>query len=143
MRHNGNCGTYLLVYVDDMLLVGSDANEIDEVKQFLHKKFSIKYMGTTSYFLGVEIGKTNTGIFLNQRKYVKDILGDAGMMRCKPTNIPMPKGTNLTMKEKLLVNVGQYRRLVGRLLYLNITRPDIGYYVQQLTQQINAPTTTH
>ncbi|KAK6159074.1 hypothetical protein DH2020_006388 [Rehmannia glutinosa] len=134
----------LLIYVDDVLITGSSGSDIAALKQHLDKLFTIKDLGTAKYFLGLEIARTDQGTFLNQRKYILDLLHDAGMLQCKPTSMPFPQGLRLAGKEGTpLVDAEQYRRIVGRLLYLNLTRADITYVVQQLSQFVNDPYTTH
>ena len=122
-----------LVYVDDILLTGNDADGIESVKTALHEAFTVKDMGAARYFLGVEIARSNAGILLNQRKYILDILVDAGLSACKPATAPLPPGLHLSIDSgDILPNPAQYRRLVGRLLYLNLTRPDLTFAIQHL-----------
>lgn len=85
----------LVVYVDDVLITGPKLEKIDEVKEYLHKAFTIKDLGQASYFLGVELLKTNNGLYVNQRKYVLDILGDAGLSGVKPACTPSAKNAQL------------------------------------------------
>ena len=92
------------------------------------------------YFLGIEITRYNTGTFFNQRKYVLDILSDAGFTGAKPAKFPLPKVLKLsTKKGTMLANPEPYRRVIGRLLYLTLTRPDISYGVQHLSQFLQQP----
>lgn len=144
IKHSGSTKTYLLVYVDDILIVGNDKDDIQHVKDYLNDQFSIKDLGNAKYFLGVEISKNSSDLFLNQRKYTLDILNDTGMVGCKPANTPLPTGISLTdMNNELYTNISEYRRLIGRLLYMNITRPDLTYVVQQLSQYVKSPTSAH
>lgn len=76
----------LVVYVDDALITGPSENIIKEVKDQLHEAFTIKDLGQASYFLGVELLKTKKGLYVNQRKYILDILDDAGLTGVKPTS---------------------------------------------------------
>ena len=115
-----------LVYVDDILLIGNDVDCIGSVKTALHEAFTIKDMGAAIYILGVEIACSNACILLNQRKYIFDILLDVGLSACKPAATPLPSCLHLsTDSGDILPNPAQYRRVVGRLLYLNLTRPDL------------------
>ena len=85
----------------------------------LHTAFTIKDPGLACYFLGIEIARSSQGTFLNQRKYILDILKDAGMTGAKPTSFPLPKGLYLSLDSgDLLIDPSPYRRLIGRLLYL-------------------------
>ena len=102
--------------------------------------FTIKDLGYAKYFLGLEIARSLEGTAINQRKYVLDILTDTGMMGAKPASTPSPKGQKLTADQGApLPDPERYRRLIGRLLYLNITRPDITFTIQQLSQFVGSP----
>jgi len=101
-------------------------------------------LGPTRYFLGIEIARSNSGTFLNQRKYILDILANAGLIAAKLAKFPMPKGLKLSTKiGSLLANPKSYRRIIGRLLHLTVTRPDISYDVQHLSQSLQAPKEPH
>lgn len=145
-QKGGDC-LFLLIYVDDVLLMGSSHVLIKQVKTYLHDAFTIKDLGIVKYFLGMEFIRSAEGIFVSQTKYAMDILRDAGMMNCTPVTTPFPAGLKFTANDKdttpLLSNADQYRRMVGRLLYLNYTRPDITYVVQQLSQFIHSPRDSH
>ncbi|XP_056694859.1 uncharacterized mitochondrial protein AtMg00810-like [Spinacia oleracea] len=134
----------LLVYVDDILLTGTSLTQMQEVKTALDKAFTIKDLGQLAYFLGIEIHRTDKGIFLSQRKYITDILADAGMLDCESAPAPLSCGLKLSTEAgDLLEEPDVYRRLVGRLLYLGITRPDLSYCVQHLSQFVHSPRIPH
>ncbi|XP_058004035.1 uncharacterized mitochondrial protein AtMg00810-like [Hevea brasiliensis] len=133
----------LLVYVDDVLVTGVDENNIIDVKRYLHTSFTIKDMGHAHYFLGVEIARSSDGLFLSQRKYILDILHDAGMLNAKIKEFPMSKSLKLDDTGPLIADPEKYRRIVGRLLYLNLTRPDISFSVQHLSQFLHQPRQQH
>jgi len=82
--------TFVLVYVDDLLIIGSDSSGILQLKQDLDHTFTIKDFSLARYFLGLEISWSSTRTFLNQRKYVLDILSDAGLTGAKPARFPLP-----------------------------------------------------
>lgn len=108
---------------------------ISAVKHFLAQSFSIKDLGTLRYFLGIEVSRSAKGIFLCQRKYVLDILTDSGMTGSRPSNFPIEQHLHLRPNNGTpLSDPAAYRRLVGRLLYLTVTRPDIQYAVNTLSQ---------
>ncbi|KAJ8774987.1 hypothetical protein K2173_019991 [Erythroxylum novogranatense] len=139
-----NCFLMLLVYVDDLLISGDSASVIIRLKSALNEQFTIKVLGVAKYFLGLEIIRNESGIFLNQRKYVLDLLANAGLLGSKPKAVPFPKGGDLLdARSPLLQNPQEYRRLVGRLLYLGFSRPDITYSVQQLSQFLQHPKEVH
>ncbi|GKD49774.1 ribonuclease H-like domain-containing protein [Tanacetum coccineum] len=133
----------LLVYVDDIVITGNDSVEINKVKEFLSSKFQIKDLGKLKYFLGIEILEENDGVFISQRKYCLELLQEFGMLACKPISTPMETNHVMahlpTEKDPLLTNVIGFQKLVGKLIYLTHTRPDISYTVQCLSQRMHAP----
>ncbi|GJZ31830.1 putative RNA-directed DNA polymerase [Tanacetum coccineum] len=137
----------LLVYVDDIIITGNNSSEIDKFKEFLRTKFMIKDLGNLKYFLGIEVINTDKGICLNQRKYVLDLLSDYGMLACKPARTPMISKLSVSNEESesdpLLDNVVDYQKLMGKLIYLTNTRPDISYAVHCLSQFMHAPLKSH
>jgi len=130
--------TTLLVYVDDIILAGNDKEEIDRVKEALNKTFKIKDLGNLTYFLGFEVARSKKGIMMNQRKYALELLKDIGLLACKPTVTPMDNLVKLSF-----TNVHAYRKFIGRLIYFTNTRPDITFFVQQLSQFLDKPTIAH
>lgn len=141
---HGSDFTPLLVYVDDIILVGSSLHEFDRIKSILDSKFKIKDLGVLKYFLGLEIAHSNAGISVSQRKYCLELLDSSGLLGSKPASTPLDTSTKLHQDNiKPFADVSCYRRLIGRLLYLNTTRPDITLATQQLSQFLNAPTTSH
>jgi len=92
--------TFVLVYVDDLLITGSDHSTIATIKTDLHTAFTIKDLGLARYFLGIEIARSTQGTFLNQRKYILDILKDAGLTAAKPSPFPLPKGLHLSSDQE-------------------------------------------
>ena len=123
---------------------GDDEASIAMIKQALHAAFTIKDLGSARFFLGIEISRSPVGTLLNQRKYVLDILKDVGLTGAKPARFPLPKGLKLSSElGELLPNPEAYRRIIGRLLYLTITRPDISYVVQHLSQFLQHPRAPH
>lgn len=134
----------LIVYIDDILVSGPSLVLIEKFKHFLHTTFTIKDLGPAKFFLGMEITRADGGTSLNQRKYILEILSSNGMLCAKPAATPLPPGLILTQgNEDPLVQPDLYRRLVGQLLYLNLTRPDITYAAQQLSQFMATPTAVH
>ncbi|XP_048493123.1 uncharacterized mitochondrial protein AtMg00810-like [Beta vulgaris subsp. vulgaris] len=134
----------LLVYVDDILITGTSLSQIEEVKRSLDSAFTIKDLGNLTYFLGIEVLRTDNGIFLSQKKYIKDILSDAGMLDCFTAPAPLSCGLKLSTEVgDPLTEPDVFRSLVGRLLYLGITRPDLSYSVQHLSQFIHCPRIPH
>lgn len=113
----------LLVYVDDTLISSPNESLIVEIKEVLHKAFTIKDIVPAHYFLGMEVARSDSGIIINQRKYVLDQILSIGLQNCHSASTPFPLGIKLSKtKETSLDNPDVYRRLVGR--------PDITYAVQ-------------
>ncbi|KAL0412449.1 UNVERIFIED_CONTAM: Retrovirus-related Pol polyprotein from transposon RE2 [Sesamum radiatum] len=134
----------LLLYVDDILLAGSSTDLIAEVKTFLDRLFTIKDLGVAKYFLGLEIARSSQGIIVTRAKYTRDIVTDVGLQHARPTTTPLPPGIKFSQDTGArLSSQESYRRLVGRLLYLNFTRPDISYATQQLSQFLQFPCQQH
>ncbi|KAL0399091.1 UNVERIFIED_CONTAM: Retrovirus-related Pol polyprotein from transposon RE1 [Sesamum radiatum] len=134
----------LLVYVDDVLLTGPSLSQINTAKEFLDSEFTIKNLGPAKYFLGLEIARSTAGTSVTQHKYIRDILKDTGLAICKPTSTPLPLGLKLSSASSPpLSDPEPYRRLVGRLLYLSFTRPDISFGAQQLSQFVYQPGQVH
>ncbi|CAL1379865.1 unnamed protein product [Linum trigynum] len=136
--------TFALIYVDDLILGGDDLPTIQRVKGFLHDQFSIKDLGVLKYFLGIEVARSRTGMVLSQRKYTLDILKDAGALAVKPCSFPIEQNHHLTRIEgPAAKDPSGFRRLVGRLQYLTVTRPDIVYAVNILSQAVHSPRQEH
>ncbi|WVZ13411.1 hypothetical protein V8G54_010977 [Vigna mungo] len=134
----------LLVYVDDIVLAGDNMQAINDVKQFLHHKFSIKDLGSLKFFLGFEVARSQQGLVLNQRKYCLEILTEFGLTGCKPATSPSNPTVKLKDDEGALVSdPTTYRRLIGKLQYLTNTRPDISFVVQQVSQFMSKPRQSH
>ena len=124
----------LLVYVDDVILAGNTFSEFSLIKGVLHHAFKIKDIGQLKYFLGLEVARSKSGISLCQRKYCLDLLEDSDLLGSKPLSTPSDPSIKLhNDSTSSFPDISAYRRLIGRLLYLNTTRPDIIYITQQLS----------
>jgi hypothetical protein len=133
----------LLLYVDDLFLTREE-NLITECKKKLASEFEMKDLGLMHYFLGIEVWQSPERIFLNQGKYAVEILKRFDMLECKSMNTPME------MKLKLLVDTSSelidatlYRQIIGSLMYLTNTRPDICFFVNTLSQFLVEPRHGH
>lgn len=136
--------TALLVYVDDIVVASNSLESISALKTFLNTHFRIKDLGTLRYFLGIEVARSPKGIHLCQRKYTLDILADLGNLACKPLKLPMDQNHKLSKSSGTpLADPTSYRQLIGRLLYLTLTGPDISYPIQVLSQFMDHPSTSH
>ncbi|XP_019154611.1 PREDICTED: uncharacterized protein LOC109151149 [Ipomoea nil] len=134
----------LLVYVDDIVVASADLESIQGVKTQLNERFQIKDLGPMKYFLGLEVARHTKGIAVCQRKYALELLDDTGFINSKPVYSPTVLSQKLSKNEgQPLEDNIQYRRIVGKLLYLTVTRPDIGFATQQLSQYLDKPTHLH
>ena len=135
--------TILIIYVDDMIITRDDEEEIKRLQEQLSTEFEMNLCGL-KYFLGIEVARSRRGIFLSQRKYVLDLLTEVGMLNCKPAD-------NSTVQNKKLgvypdqepADKERYQRLVGKLIYLSHTRPDISYVVNLVSQFMHCPSKDH
>ncbi|XP_052623860.1 uncharacterized mitochondrial protein AtMg00810-like [Lactuca sativa] len=137
------CIIYLLVYVDDLILTGNNEQVISSFITKLHREFAVKDLGDLNYFLGLEVSYTDDGLFLSQSKYAHDILDRANLLHAKPVGTPLASHEIFTSTGTSYSNPTEYCSLVGVLQYLTITRPDISYAVNQISQFLQNPTIDH
>ncbi|XP_068649520.1 uncharacterized mitochondrial protein AtMg00810-like [Aristolochia californica] len=134
----------LLVYMDDIILTGTDSGLITRLHQLLHATFHMKDLGQLAYFLGLEVYHRPKGIFLNQHKYTQDIITLAGLADTSSIATPMEVNVKYRKDEEdLLDDPTLYRRLVGSLIYFTTIRPDISYVVHQVSQFMSCPRHLH
>lgn len=140
----GNICLHILVYVDDFIIADNDISTIHRFKNYLHKCFKMKDLGKLKYFLGLEVARGPEGMFVSQRKYALDIIAECGLLGAKPSPVPTELNQKLALaKGPLLTDPGKYRRLVGRLIYLTFTRPELNYIVHLLSQFMQKPLEEH
>ncbi|XP_058742208.1 uncharacterized mitochondrial protein AtMg00810-like [Vicia villosa] len=134
----------LLIYVDDMVITGSDQASIQKLKDQLQAAFHMKDLGCLHYFLGLEVHSNSKGIFVNQHKYTEDLIYMAGLHSAVPVDTPLEVNVKYHRDEgDILPDPLKYRQLVGSLNYLTITRPDISFAVQQVSQFMHTPRHLH
>lgn len=140
----GSSPLYILVYVDDIIITGPSASLVTRFIKLLSNKFSSKDLGFLSYFLGVEVLRHPHGLLLSQKKYISDIIHKANMRDCKPITTPITCSETLTLHgAPTHPSPTEYRSIVGALQYLSLTRPDIAFTVNKLSQFMHAPTHQH
>ena len=118
----------------------------------------MKDLGELKFFLGIEFARSQKGIVMSQRKYALELISELGLSGTKPVNTPLETNLKLTSndyddfitkeagstnEDTILVYPTQYQRLVGKLLYLTMTRIDIAYVVQVLSQFMQSPKQSH
>ncbi|WJZ82183.1 hypothetical protein VitviT2T_001965 [Vitis vinifera] len=136
--------TALIVYVDDMVVTGNDPEEKKALQNYLSREFEMKDLGLLKYFIGIEVSRSSEGIFLSQRKYALDLLQETGMSGCQPINTPIEEGLKLCVEpNQVSTDKGRYQRLVGRLMYLAHTRPDLAYALSVVSQYMHNPGEQH
>ena len=126
-KHSYGNITILIVYIDHIILTYVDFEERD-LKKFLASDFDIKDLGQLRYFLGMEVARSKKGIVVSQRKYVINVLKEIGLLGCKPPVTLIDPNLKFA-KERggEPVDRGRYQRMVGKLIYISYTRPNIAF----------------
>ncbi|XP_025014984.2 uncharacterized mitochondrial protein AtMg00810-like [Ricinus communis] len=134
----------LLIYVDNIIIASNINNLDEELKGVLKASFKLKDLANLKYFLGLGIARSKKEISVCQRKYTLELLQEYGQLGCKPSRIPFEVNHKLVNTEEDRLNDPSfYRQLVGKLLYLTLTRPDISYGVHVLSQFMERPAKVH
>ena len=129
-RKNDDVLQVIVFYVYDLLIIGSCSKQIGSIKASLHSEFTMTNLGLLKQFLGLEIEQYERGIMLRQHNYASDLLINFKMDYCKAAKCPFLSGIKLgEFGDSPLVDCSLYRQLVGSLLYLTHTRPDLYYVV--------------
>ena len=137
---HGSSFTAILVNVDDIIVTGNHPPDIVALKEFLHRRFHIKDLGPLQFFLVIDVAFSSKCISISQRKYTLEILDDMGFFGARPTPFPMEQNLKLSPDTgELLNDPTLFLRLIGHLIYLMITRPDIVYSIHILSQFMQQP----
>lgn len=116
---------YFLVYVDDLIIIRSDSATVNNIICQHKEKFSLKNLGLLHYFLSVEVIPCKHGLFLTQHKYIRDLLVRTKMEGAKQVKAPLASKDNLVLNDgSPPVDATKYRRVIGGLQYLALTRPN-------------------
>ncbi|KAG9439601.1 hypothetical protein H6P81_019766 [Aristolochia fimbriata] len=143
-RQSSSGTVLLLLYVDDMVISGDDIQGISDLKRYLSSCFEMKDLGQLRYFLGLEVLLFDDGYGISQVKYASDLLNQSGLSDSKVCDSPMELNAKFWHADgELLSDPTLYRQLVGGLLYLTISRPDISYAVHVVSYFMSAPRSVH
>lgn len=125
-----------------MIITSSDREEIIRLKQHLSKEFELKDLGKLRYFLRVEFARSKGRLIMSQKKYTLVLLKETGKIKCKPVTILVEANHKISIKDGMQLDEKRYKyeRLVGKLIYFTLTRPDVTYVVNVVSQFINSPT---
>jgi hypothetical protein len=135
---------YILLYVDDIIITASTPVLLRHLTQQLHSEFAMTDLVALSYFLGISVSRTTSGMVLSQRQYALDLLQRAGMVDCNPCATLIDVKCKLSAEDgALLTDPTEYRSYAGALQYLTLTRPDIQHAVQQACLYMHAPREPH
>ncbi|KAJ1695555.1 hypothetical protein LUZ63_012253 [Rhynchospora breviuscula] len=139
--HNKGHTTIVLVYVDDILITGSNPQFVKSCMTQLQSKFAIKDLGLLHYFLGIAVTTNHNGVHLSQSKYIHQVLQNTNMLNAKPTTTPMATDISLSPGDSdPFSDPHLYRCTVGALQYATVTRPDLSFAVNKLSQFMHNPT---
>ena len=118
------------IYVDDIIFGATNVSLCEKFAKSMHSEFEMSMMGELNFFLSLQIKQLKEGTFINQAKYIRDLLKKFNLEEVKVKNTPMGSSIKLDMDEKgKSVNQTKYRGMIGSLLYLTTSRPDIMYSV--------------
>ncbi|GJZ70688.1 retrovirus-related pol polyprotein from transposon TNT 1-94 [Tanacetum coccineum] len=132
------------IYVDDIIFGSTSQNLCDDFTKIMHDEFEMSMMGELNFFLGSQIKQMKDGIFFNQSKYIKEMLNKFGLEDSKPTKRPMSMEIKLTKDDEAdSVDSSKYRGMIGSLLYLTTSRPDIMFSACLCARFQENPKTTH
>jgi hypothetical protein len=134
----------IVIYVDDLIIIGDSDEDSFDLKKFLKQKFEMKDLGKLPYFFSIEVIQSPKGIWLLRRQYALNKFSEYGMTGCKPILIPLEQNVKLSADEGDLVeDTTMYIRIVGSLIYMTITRPNLSYAVGVVSQFMQTPRKPH
>ena len=141
--HTANDVLILLIYVDDILLIGSDPHCVSSFSSHLNVTFAPRDLSHLQYFLGLKTMQEKNSVHLNQHEYVHDLLQRTNMLESKSASAPGMVGQNLSKHDRDLSMMSHYIGTVGALQYLTLTRPNISFVVNISCQFMSSPSNTH
>ena len=134
----------ILIYVNDLIIGGNFMVEISKLKKNLEMQFHMKDLGELKYLLGIEVIRSESGIYMLQKQYVTTVMEKYRMFGCKPIDVPLEKSCKFRADLRAkITNVNVFRSMVGNLIYMTITRPYLSYAVGLVSQFMQQPTKPH
>ncbi|PKU87059.1 putative mitochondrial protein [Dendrobium catenatum] len=144
LLHRDRIQIYLLVYVDDILITGNDTKALIALINQLKSRFTMKDLGTAHQFLGIKIDTHPDKYFLSQSVYAQSIINIAELQKCNSVANPCTNKMPVISSEAVpCFSPSVYRQLIGSLQYLTLTRPDIAFAVNTLSQHMHKPEISH
>ncbi|GJR79301.1 ribonuclease H-like domain-containing protein [Tanacetum coccineum] len=142
-RRLGSQVSYLLIYVDDIIITASCPALLQQIIGSQNNEFDMTDLGALNYFLGISADRTPTGLFLSHKKYALQLIEHAHMVTCNPSRTPVDTESKLGPEGAPVQDPTLYRSLAGGLQYLTFTRPDLSYAVQQICLYMHVPREPH
>ena len=143
-KRNGDEISLIIVYVDDMIVIGSNSTKIEKHRSYPTKEFEMKDLGALKCFLGIEVSQSKQRLFLSQRKYTLDLLAETGNFACEPVDTPIETNHCLSIYlDQIRTTKERYQRQGGKLIYLTHTRPNLSYAVNVVSQFMHNPSDQH
>ena len=137
-------GVIICLYVDDMLIFGTDLEQVEETKKFLSNNFEMKDMGGAGVILGIKIIRDGSTIALSQSHYIEKVLKRFNLIDCIPASTPMDPQRKLVPNDERKIDQLQYAKVIGCLMYImTCTRPDIAYAIGKLSRYTSNPSNLH
>ena len=120
---------FVQIYVDDIIFGSTDEKLCSNFAKLMQSKYEMSMMGELTYFLGLQVKQVKDGIFISQTKYIYDLLKKFDLTDCSSAKTPMATATKLEVNTKEpKVDISNYRGMVGSLIYLTTSRPDIIFH---------------
>jgi len=134
----------VVLYVDDVIFTGNDDHLIEKFKSVMKEEFEMTDMGLLRYFLGIEVDQNENGIFISQARYINQVLGRFNMQECKAAITPTVMGLKPSREDNTKdFDPSLYKSVVGSLMYLTATRPDIMFAVSLISRFMERPKEAH
>jgi len=135
---------FVLIYVDDIIITSSHPAAVSQLISDVHASFALKDLGSLNFFLGVEASWHSDGLPSSQQRYIHDLLTKTNMLLAKPISIPMSTSIKLSrFEDSTIANPTLYKSTIGSLQYLSISRPDIAFPVNKVSQFMQDPRDSH